>query len=388
MSLSLCCVPLIKGSDLLFSYEQRLPSLRMTPLEGLARAIAASPCWLPNCITLVLRPSPLPILAVLGEFDEAALAWLQCQIISLQNACRNLLYISYSQVEADCLALADRLREHLHPEDLARATFIAIPRGGLIILGLLASILGIRGDQISRPGPSDSLVIVVDDCALTGARFRRFLQNLDHENVIFATLYSPPELREAILRRENRVSACVSAQDIAGHSLHLSISDEAAPVEFYWAGQTEALCFPWNEPDRTVWNPETRRWDLAWRIVPPELCLKNRPAPGHEPVPIQIQPEGKGPLRPSGRALFAETGESITLFDLETGQGFSLAGTGSDLWRALLRQGGVEVSVKQLAEEYDVSPEILRTDSDRFVEDLLARGLLEWAEGATSAPDS
>jgi hypothetical protein len=120
----------------------------------------------------------------------------------------------------------------------------------------------------------------------------------------------------------------------------------------------------------------SERWELAWRIVPPELCLKNRPAPGTTPIPIQVQPEGKGPLRPSERSLFAEIDGSVVLFDLETGQGFSLAGIGSDLWRSIVRLGDLEAVIAELGRAYDAPEAILRADAERFTDDLLARGLL------------
>jgi hypothetical protein len=377
------CVPLC-GSKTLLYYEQALPLLGTSPLEGLARALSASPGWLPaSRATLILRRSPTPLLAALGHFDQVGQTWLQGQIHSLHDACRRLRYISYAQVEADCRSLSELLRESLGSKELARAKFVAIPRGGFIILGLLASLLDLEPGQMDPLDHSERPVVVVDDCALTGARFRSFLQTLEHETILFAPLYSPPALREAILHQETRVSACLSAQDLSSFALDTMAVDGRPPAEFYWAGRTEALCFPWNEPDRTVWNPASRNWDLAWRIVPPELCLKNRPAPGQDLIPVQAQPEGTGPLRPSGRALFAEAGESISLFDLETSQGFSLTGTAADLWRALLRHGEIERSIAELAEIYEMTPEALRIDSIGFVEDLLARGLIEF-----SAPDS
>jgi hypothetical protein len=126
-------------------------------------------------------------------------------------------------------------------------------------------------------------VIVVDDCALSGARFHHFLRTVRANRIVFAPLYSPPELRAAILQREPRVVCCLSARNLAGHRL------TAQPREtdtWYWSGHVEPLCFPWNEPDRTFWNPAAKRWELAWRIVPPELCPKNRPATGTVPIPV------------------------------------------------------------------------------------------------------
>jgi hypothetical protein len=296
------------------------------------------------------------------------------QAWGLELACRQLRYVEHKQVSADCERLGGALRTTLGDEGFARAKFSAIPHGGLIILEQVARIFGLDRTRFEPPFPDGTPLIVIDDCALSGARFFQFLRQLDHPAIVFAPLYSHPELRTAIVSRESQVLACLSAQNIAGRHLAEKVS---GTDPFYWSGETEAICFPWNEPDRTFWNPVSKRWELAWRIVPPELCLKNRPAPGTVPIPIQLQPEGKGPLRPSERSLFAEIDGSVVLFDLETGQGFSLAGIASDLWRSIVRLGDLDAVVTALAPEYDAPVATLRGDAERFTNDLLARGLLE-----------
>lgn len=228
---------------------------------------------------LIAHPGPSPKLVALGRFDSAGEAWLRCQSRALPQACARLRYVGYPQVERACEQLAARLRDHLGQE-VHRADFLAIPRGGFIILGLLASLMppSVPGDAGERP------LVLVDDCALSGVRFKQTLRHHRGSRIIFAPLYSHPELRAAICEREPGVEAVLSAGDLDGRRI------EAGPEEGYWSGNTEVLAFPWNEPERSVWNPAAERWEAAWRIVPPELCLKNRPRPGFEPIPVQVHP--------------------------------------------------------------------------------------------------
>lgn len=273
---------LLSSPEALAAYQRRLPPVPEPPVAALARAVAASPGWPEGCgAVLMAHPGPPSKLVVLGRFDEAGEAWLRCQSRALHGACSRLRYVGYPQAERDCEALADRVRKHLGPE-LTRAKLAAIPRGGYVVLGLLAALLHLDREQTVPPYPEDRPLVVVDDCALSGARFSQVLHGCGGSRVVFAPLYSPPDLRTAIQAREPRVEAVLSAADVLGERI------EAGPAEGYWYGNTEVLAFPWSEPDRSVWNPAAERWETAWRIVPPELCLKNRPRPGTEPIPVQV----------------------------------------------------------------------------------------------------
>jgi hypothetical protein len=148
----------------------------------------------------------------------------------------------------------------------------------------------------------------------------------------------------------------------------------------YWIGQPGHLCFPWNEPDVTTWNPVSKKMERGWRLVPPELCLKNRPAQGTEPVPVQVQPAGTGSLRPSGHVLFGEFEESIVVGNVETRSSFALTGVAADMWRAIVERGDLDEAAASLSEEYAVDPSTLRGDLRAFADDLLAQNLLESAD--------
>ena len=251
---------------------------------------------------LVARPAPQPVLAVMGRLDEARLAWLRAQAAELGRSCALLRYVGYPQAETDCKRLADLLVKRFGRKELARFHFAGIPRGGLVVLGMLACALGLEARQLSPPSAFSAPVVVVDDCALTGARFGRFLEKCRKgRRVIFAHLYSHPQLRRAIEAREQGVLACLSAHDLKDHGARTLGRKQYLAARRrlvariggprYWVGMPDHICFPWGEPDRSFWNPVTRRMEDCWRIVPPERCLKNRLCSGR-PIPLHVLQQG------------------------------------------------------------------------------------------------
>jgi hypothetical protein len=63
--------------------------------------------------------------------------------------------------------------------------------------------------------------------------------------------------------------------------------------------------------------------------------------------------------------------------DLERGRSLRLDGSGPDVWKALVEQGGTEPPAAALARKYDVPQDRLREELARFALELLAQGLLE-----------
>lgn len=361
-------------------------------LISLARALAVSPLWREiSDACIVARPRLQPVLGVLGRFDAAGESRLAALGQGLNDVMTRLRHVDYTQAEQDCEQLAAQLVERFGRNELGHFRFTTIPRGGLLVLGMLAYYLGLERRQLESPHPPDVTLVVVDDCALTGARFGRFLERRESRQVVFAHLYSHPDLRAAIEAREPRVRACLAAQDLHDYGPERLGDEYSAWRERwldrldsprYWVGQPDHVCFAWNEPDRFFWNPVTERVESGWRIVPPELCLKNRLAPGTEPIPVQVQPEGKGPLKPSEYVLFGEFEGQIVVGNLETGESFGLADVAADTWRAIVEYGNLEDVVDALLRDYDVDEATLRADLRAFVDDLLARGLLEQSDAS------
>ena len=233
----------------------------------------------------------------------------------------------------------------------------------------------------------------MDDCAFSGVRFGEFLARCESRSVVFAHLYSHPDLRTTIEAREPRVEACVGARDLRDHAPEREGAGYLAwRAEWlarldgepgYWIGKPDHLCFPWNEPDFSIWNPVTERLEHGWRVVPPELCLKNRT--NTRPIPVQVQPQGPGPLRPSEHVLFGEFEGEIVVGNTETEASFTLAGVTADMWRTIVSHGNLDAAVTSLAGKYDVDVDTLRADLLEFSEQLLALDLLEDGGAAARA---
>lgn len=357
-------------------------------VSSLARAISASPVWeeMPGAM-LVVRTGPRPALGVMGSFDEAAQARLAGFPQHLAYALSRTRYVSYAQAESDCELLAERLVERFGREELHRFRFTAIPRGGFIVLGMLSYALGLGQEQFESSSSPETPLVVVDDCAISGSRFGRFLGGCGSQEVIFAHLYSHPDLRASIENSEPAVVACIGACNLHDHAPE-SLGDDydgwrkrwetRDDGHRYWRGQPEHLVFPWNEPDTGVWNSVIGRTERAWNIAPPELCLKNRPAPGTEPVPVQMQSGGAGPLRPSQDALFGEFEGQVLMGNTETDESFALSGVGADMWKAIVEHGSIDAAATALCGEYQVDEDTLRGDLAEFVDELLSCGVLEW----------
>jgi len=356
-------------------------------LQALADALSASPLWaeMPRA-TLVVRSAPDPLLGVVGYFDAVDTTRLEALRWQLEHLLPRLRYVSYAQAEEGCERLAARLVQRFGRDELRGFRFVAIPRGGFIVLGMLAYILGLERSQLEPSQDAGAPLVVVDDCALSGVRFGEFLGRLDSSRVVFAHLYSSPELREAIEVRESGRVTCLNAHDLHDHAQerlgeqHLAWQRrwlERMDDQGYWVGESEHVCFAWNEPDFGFWNPVTEREENGWRFVPPALCLKNRPASGAHSVSVQFQPQGKGPLGPSSSVLFGEFEGQLALGNLKTSESFVLEGAGADMWRVIVEYGNLEEAADALSKIYEVDGATLRAELREFVEDLLSQSLLE-----------
>jgi hypothetical protein len=329
------------------------------------------------------------MLGVLGHFDAATEVKMEALRWQVDIALARLQYVSYAQAEQDCERLAVRLIERFGLDTLRRFRFAAIPRGGFIVLGMLAYILNLEQTQLeqSYSMQPDVPLVVVDDCALSGARFGHYLRRCPERQVIFAHLYSHPDLRAAIEVREAQVRACLSAHDLYDYAPeHLGDQYSAWREAWlarlddhgYWIGQPGHVCFAWNEPDIAIWNPITQRVERGWHVVPPEFCLKNRSTPDTTgPIRVQVQPEGKGPLKPSAQVLFGEFEALIVIGNVQTGQSFALEGVAADMWRAIVEYGDLEEVMTTLLRDYDVDKSTLQADLQAFIAELLEQGLLE-----------
>lgn len=353
-------------------------------LEALASAVVSGPGWPVQAeVQIVVRHRPAPVLAVVAEEGVLDLSVLQAQAHAVEPGIRSLSYLSYDEVDQAVRRLAGLLVQELGHEAIPHLRLAGLPRGGLVILGLLATYLGVPAAQTGAAGGEGPLV-VVDDCALTGARFWSFLAESRAERIIFAHLASHPSLRAAIEARETRVQSCLAAIDLrmarempraSWLAAHDRWMERLGPAR-YWSGPCERICFPWNEPDRLIWNPVANRIEDGWKLVPPSLCLKNRPVAG-ERRGIQVQPDPRGPWRPAPDVLFGRWKGATFIARLDQHRVARLSESGSAFWWALVESGDPEQAAAALGGTYDVAGEALDTELAEFAEHLRAHGWLE-----------
>lgn len=351
------------------------------PLLTLVEAIAASPTLAHRDLVFVARAEPDPVIAVFGDLEPHEVDFLASLPRHLASVWSRLMVVSHEQVEQDCADLASALLHRPGAALLRSARFRGIPRGGLVVLGLLSYLLDLRPEQLhdDEVAPADAPLVLVDDVAYSGLRFGETLRGLRNRQVVFAPLYAPPGLASAIERAEPRVLACVSGRelrDVAPDRLGSGYAEWVARWEGrglgYWSGLSNYLCLPWNEPDSVWWNERAGRAEAAWRVMPARACLKNRVAGRSR---AQLQPPATGFVQPEPDVVYADHGDSVVAADLARQVSIRLAGVGSAMWRTALTSASRRVALDRLAADYDVEPDQLARDLDRFVDSLIDRRL-------------
>jgi hypothetical protein len=350
----------------------------------IAHAIATNPQWADvQDAAVFVRHGTRPLMGVIGRFsvvDEHRIAALRHQIAEPLPC-----HISYRRAEEDCELLAERLVDAFGLSELRTFHFTAIPRGGYIVLGMLAYRLGLRRSQLEAPHPLDVPTVVVDDCSITGLRFGEWLRKSECSSVIFAHLYSHPDLRAAVVAREERVQACVSAGDLTdraperlGAGYDAWREDRLRRSEGrYWVGQIERIAFAWSEPEQAFWNAATRRREKSWSLIPPRLHSRNRKGVGIPAIPVQVQKEPVGEFHPAPSILWGEVDGDVVVGDVDSELSFTLSGVAADMWRKVLGVATADAALAALLEDYDVDAATLKTDLQHFIREMCSRGAWE-----------
>jgi hypothetical protein len=372
----------VRSSDL---YRGDVPEDRA---RSLASAIAHSPIWdRMGPAVLVLRTDPVPSLAALGRFDEADVARLSFLARWLAPAIASTRYLDPASVDAAVETLADRLSSAFGRE-VRDFDFAAVPRGGLIVLGMLAYALDVAGDRLGPARDPARPLVIVDDCAFTGSRFRRFVAGERGSRWIFAHLCSPPELRTAMIEQVPQLSHAIAAFDLRdlgpeehgeGYREWRARAEVQAGAGRDWIGQPENVVFPWSEPDHNFWNAVTREVEWGWRLAPPDRCLKAGSASYPDGVPVQVLAETQGGRRATTRVLFARFEDRVHILDRDEGETFLLDEVGSRVWEGLMAGGSDQDIANVIASRFDVDLEQALDDVRALAGGLLARGLVEAA---------
>jgi hypothetical protein len=249
---------------------------------------------------------------------------------------------------------------------------------------MLSYILRLEPNQLSPPSSGDFPLMVIDDCSCTGKRFRIFLKNCSSTKVVFATLYSNPALRAALVDQEPRVLACFSARDLQDYSqepfaLESKVvkAQELSPSQdrAYWFGLSDYFCFSWKEPDWMFWNLSTKQVESGWHLVPAEFCLDNNL---EKHIPIQVLPDRTGKLQLFPSIVYAFHEGQLVMGNIITNKNFILNDIAKDFWMAIMDlEGDEEKVINRLLLEYDVKEDVLRNDLKTFMANLIEEGILQ-----------
>lgn len=358
---------------------------------SLCRALAHSPIWdSMGSGTLVLRTGTHPSLAVLGRFDDADLARLAFLARWMPNAVVSTRYLGYPEVTEAVENLAGSLKAACGTE-ICDFDFVAIPRGGIIVQGMLAYALDLKPERLGPSGDPGRPLVIVDDCALTGSRFRRFVTGVQQSRLVFAHICSTSELRAAMLAREPALCDCIAAIDLRDLAPERHGSQylewraylrERTLDQRYWIGQPEDIAFPWNEPDHNFWNPKTGEMEWGWRLVPPEWCLKRGATSFPEGIPVQVQDPAGAEHLPASHIVYGRLEGLVYLLDCDTGRTVGLGQVGSLIWEGLMQGLSPLMIGQQISSRYAVDPDQAGVDTAAFIRDLVSRGLLVTAPAA------
>jgi len=262
--------------------------------------------------------------------------------VHARHLLQNLRYVDYRQAEEDAGLLAQKILAHYTPAEIRRSAFTAVPRGGLIVLGLLAYRLDLRPDQFLHETFAEAdRLFLVDDCALSGSRLQGTLPLYARLPVAVAHLYSAPGLRTAVCNAFAHVTDCFAAHDLAENRGEIPELGRLHP------GPEELVAFAWNEPDLLVQTPFEKMPKHEWRLLPPHKCLNNRQA-------LALPPAAPAPLKwtvPEG-IVYGWFDTVLYLLDSTHEEVYRLDNQAADCWRAAAGYGSQQAALSFLQSRY------------------------------------
>ena len=355
----------------------------------LAQAVASSDGWAGRAPTLlVARTRNEPLIAAVGRFDEGDARWLEAASGQLVTTLERLIALDHEAVQAATERLAEALETRFGRDALRTFRYTAVPRGGLLVLGMLAYLIDLPHDRlVTTAGPASAPegtpLVLIDDVAISGLRLSRILDRMPGERMIVATLHAHPDLRTALVRRHPCVEAFLSAHDLRDHA-PAALGDgydawrarwtERSPPDACWIGQPDHVVYPWNEPDLSVWNDVTAREETGWCVIPPERSLKRR---RRRSLEVQRMPVSEGPWHAHHDVVAADAEGRVVVGQLAAGTTFVLDGIAADIWRYLTTTGNIAATIEGLLTTYDVDRSVLAEDVTAFVDQMRAADLLD-----------
>lgn len=334
-----------------------------------------------------------------GEFapvDMERFRHLAMQVSRVDRAAR---YIDYNEAERLTEILAHQLVERYGRKELLKFEYRPIPRGGVIVMGMLSYALGLpAGDVLSRESGSKRPVVFVDDCVLSGMRFKQQLKDLDNCKVILASLFAPEDLCGSSTAKKPSFD-CVSAVRLKdlGPELYGAFYDswrkqwaDRLGDSVLWAGQPEYLCFAWNEPESSFLNSVTGEVEMGFRLAPPERCLHHRyinlsfSANGNvQSKKVQIHDDGPGPIDAAPGVVAARLdGNRVAVADFSKDQSknssgcYLLENSAADMWEQIIINGTIQKASKKLSLLYDTDYSTIASDMAVLIDSLVELGLI------------
>jgi hypothetical protein len=356
------------------------------PAVGLARALALGPpLHSSDGFALAVRQEPSPWIVLIGPRSTDTESVFESLSRALLTAADRLRLYSWPAVEEATVRLAGEIRGLVPEHELARARVVGVPRGGLVVAGLLAYALDIPGARVAplqAARDRDELTILVDDCIISGARLREILRKVDGTDLIVASLCSHPEVRQAIEASETEVRACIAADDLKDWGTAELGEDygewkriwmERVP-ERYGAALTDLPAFPWSEPDTRSWDEEAGRVRENWKVVPPSMCLRNRVTKPY--LDLQVADDIPGIERLAPDVVPVRRSGATVLIHCARRSGVTLSRTGAELLDLWLESDSVWTS-RTMAERYGVDESRIRRDLEELLASLLAKGFVQ-----------
>jgi hypothetical protein len=348
---------------------------------ALASALASSPAWarLRQGTRMSVRPEA-GLVGIFGSVAPDDLPLMTALGDQVPDLLRRLLPVPYPDAERGCFVLAERIGSRLGPDELGRARIVAIPRGGLIVAGMLSYALGLSPTQVGKRATNQGVTILVDDCGISGRRLREWLARHAGRPLLVALLHAHEEFCRRVEQSSSSVIACLAAGSLRDHAPSRPGYEawrrrwaERSPDDL-WTGDPDHVVYPWNEPDVVVWNDMKGTADAGWRVVPPAWCIKNRAA--FDPADVQLCEPVAGPLMPAREAIWAGVGGETVVARLGAPAAVVLRGTASAFWQAIVVRGSAAGAAEDVAGRYGASIETVRADLIDFVARLSERGLL------------
>jgi hypothetical protein len=341
--------------------------------------------------TCAAESTALYLFGEAGALDMERLKQLAAQI---SHTGRSARYIGYREAEALAEILAEQLSQRYGRSEVQGFEYRAIPRGGLIVLGMLSYALGLPAARLSpENGAAGRPVVCVDDCVLSGMRFKEQLLRLKGRQVILASLFAPAALCGS---QESEVEPfeCICATAL--RDLGPELYGDAYPAwrqrwaqrqgdAVLWIGQPEHLCFAWSEPESSFYNSVNGSLEPGFLLAPPERCLRHRneqpngPAESLKDRPqVHFHEDGPGPLHAAPRVVAVRIDANrVAVADFSAAEAdtaaecYLLEGSAADMWEHILVHGTVERASQALSKLYDAEPRILSKDTADFADSLL-----------------